>query len=258
MRLSKRQKISISTILLSIGLLAYPFIAIDFRLYFLIGLVIASYLLSVWSIFQDLSGFEFVTLFVLPVLLTLSFGLFIDKYKPGVEIRLLLSGVYAIVLYTCLLAENIFNVSAERNIPLIRAARTVGYLITLFVSFAFFSLLFSLGLPWWALLLIAFLVGTLLFAQALWHIELEDTPSGELIVHSLVAGFVIGQLGAALAFWPLNPPKVGLAVTALVYVILGIMQHMIRRDLTSRAAVEYVFVAFSVFLLLSVTTSWGI
>ncbi len=258
MFLTKRQKISISTLVLSGALFAFPFIDIQFRLYVLIGLVIASYLLSVWSIYQDLSGFEFITLFVLPVLLTLSFGLFIYRYKPNVEIRLTLSIVYAVVLYTCLLAENIFNVSAERNIPLIRAARTVGYLVTLFVSFAFFSLLFSIGFPWWLLGLIALVVGSLLFAQALWHIELENTPSSQLIIHSLVAGFAVGQLGAALSFWPLSPAKVGLAVTALVYVILGIMQHMIKGDLTGRAAMEYVFVAFSVFLLLSVTTSWGV
>ena len=50
--------------------------------------------------------------------------------------------VYGVVVYINLLAENIFNVSAERNIPLLRAARTVGYLVTLFVSFALILFLF--------------------------------------------------------------------------------------------------------------------
>ena len=266
MILTKRQKISLSTIILSVGLFAFPFLDSQLKVYFqdssavylLAGLVAASYLLSVWSIFQDLSRFEFITLFVLPVLLTTSFSLFIDRYQPTVEVRLLLSIVYGVVLYTCLLAENIFNVSAERNIPLIRAARTVGYLVTLFVSFAFFSLFFSLGLSWWVLTPIAFVVGTLLFAQALWQIELEEIFSRKLIVSSLAAGFSVAQLCAALSFWPLDPPRVGLAVTTLVYVTLGIMQHMVKEDLTRRTALEYVFVAFSVFLLLTVTTSWGI
>lgn len=258
MLLTKRVKISITTTLLSICLFSFPLVDTRLKIYFLSGLVLGSYMLSVWSIYQDLRGFEFITLFVLPTLLTLSFGLFISQFKPITEVRLLLSIVYGVVIYTNLLAENIFNVSAERNIPLLRAARTVGYLVTLFVAFSFFSLLYGLGLEWWVLTLVIFVVGTLLFAQALWQIELEETFSRELTLNSLVAGFLVAQLGAALSFWPLDPPKVGLAMTALVYVLLGILQHMIKRDLTRRAAVEYIFVAFSVFLLLSVTTSWGI
>lgn len=256
--LTKRQKISISTLILSVSVFSLPLVETQLKIYFLAGIVFGSYLLSVWSIFRELTGFEFVTLFVLPVLLTLSFGLFINQFNPVQEIRLLLSVVYGVVFYIILLAENIFNVSAERNIPLLRAARTVGYLVTLFVSFAFFSLIAGLGLDWWLLGLISFLVGVLLFSQALWQIELEDTLSRELITTSLFSGLVMGELGLALAFWPLDPPKVGLAMTALVYVVLGVLQHNIKGDLTRRAAFEYVFVAFSVFLFLAATTSWGV
>lgn len=137
MRLTKRVKISIITVLLSILLFSLPFVEASLQIYFLAATVTASYLLSVWSIYQDLEAFEFINLFVLPVLLTLSFGLFIYQFTPNTETRLLLTTVYGLVIYTNLLAENIFNVSAERNIPLLRAARTVGYLVTLFVSFAF-------------------------------------------------------------------------------------------------------------------------
>lgn len=258
MFLTKRQKISITTILLTLCLLSFPVVDPNLKNYFLAAVVAASYLLSIWSIFQDLQGFEFVTLFVLPVLLTVSFGLFILRYNPITEVRIILSVVYGLVIYTNLLAENIFNVSAERNIPLLRAARTVGYLVTLFVSFAFFSLVYSLELDWWQFMLVTFLVGCLLFSQAFWQIELEETPSADLVVYSLTAGLIMAELAAALSFWPLDPPKIGLALTAFVYVILGLLQHLIQKDLTRRAAVEYIFVAFSVFLLLVLTTSWGI
>lgn len=258
MFLTKRTKITISTILLTVSLFFFPSVESRLQIYVLAAIVAGSYLLCVWAIFKDLQNFEFITLFVLPVLLTLSFGLFIKQFNPITEIRLLLVCVYALVLYTILLAENIFNVSAERNIPLLRAARTVGYLVTLFVSFAFFSLLFGLGLDWWVLLVITFVVATLIFAQALWQIELEETLSGQLVLNSVVSGFITAELAAALAFWPLEPPKVGLALTALVYVVLGILQHMIKKDLTRRVSLEYVFLSFSVFLLLVVTTSWGV
>src|SRR3989344_7096423 len=238
MFLTKRQKISITTILLTVSLFSFPVVDPSLKSYFLAAVIAASYLLSIWSLFQDLKGFEFITLFVLPVLLTSSFGLFILKFSPVTEVRIILSIVYGLVIYTNLLAENIFNVSAERNIPLLRAARTVGYLVTLFVSFAFFSLLYGLGLSWWILTVVSFLIGILIFAQAVWQVELEETLSRELIITSLVAGFLLAQLATALAFWPLTPPKVGLAMTAMVYVTLGILQHMIQKDLTKRAAFE--------------------
>lgn len=258
MRLTKRVKISIITVVLSLGLFCLPLVDPSLKIYYLVAIVAASYILSVWSIYQDLHGFEYLNLFVLPVLLTLSFGLFIYQFNPEPSIRLLLSIVYGVVVYINLLAENIFNVSAERNIPLLRAARTVGYLVTLFVSFAFFSLLYGLGLSWWALTIVSFVFGFLIFAQAIWQVELEETLSRELVIISLVAGLLLSQLATALAFWPLTPPKVGLAMTAMVYVTLGILQHMIQKDLTRRAAFEYVFLAFGVFLFLVVTTTWGI
>lgn len=258
MRLTKRVKISIIATILSLGLFFLPLVDPNLKLYYLAAIVLGSYLFSVWSIYQDLHGFKFINLFVLPVLLTLSFGLFIQQFEPSREIRLLLVIVYGVVIYTNLLAENIFNVSAERNIPLLRAARTVGYLVTLFVAFAFFSLIYGLGLSWWVLVIISFLIGTLIFAQAIWQVELEETMSSELVIQSLVSGVLLAQLATALTFWPLTPPKVGLAMTAMVYVTLGILQHMIQKDLTKRTAFEYVFLAFSVFLFLIVSTSWGI
>lgn len=256
--LTKRQKISFSTILLSLSLFLFPLVEPGMKVYVLALVVLGSYLLSVWSIYQDLHNFEFITLFVLPVLLTLSFGLFINQFNPEREIRFLLAAVFGVVYYIILLAENIFNVSSDRNIPLLRAARTVGYLTTLFVSFAFFSLLAGLGLAWWVLGLVSLVVGTLIFSQAFWQIELEETLSSKLITNSVFAGLAMGELVTAIAFWPLDPPKVGLAMTALVYVVLGILQHSIKNDLTKRAAFEYLFVAFSVFLFLAVTTRWGI
>jgi hypothetical protein len=144
--ISKRQKIAISTLFLSLGLFLLPGLEGSYQIYSLIALVGLSYLLSLWAIFSDVSGLEFVSLFVLPVVLTASFGLFVFKFDPSFILRIFLSGTFALVYYTIVLAENIFNVSVERNIPLLRAANTVGYLATLFVSFAFFSLLFSLGI----------------------------------------------------------------------------------------------------------------
>ena len=256
MTLAKRQKIVITCFLLSSSLYFFPFATYGTQIWLLIAIIIASYLFSVWSIFRDVSGFEFLTLFVLPVFLTASFSLLIFNFEPESLVRAILSIVYGIVMYIILLSENIFNVAAERNIPLIRAANTVSYLGTLFVSFAIFSMLFGLGLDFWFFSIIVTIIGVLLFTQSLWNVELEDTPSPQITVNSFVSGIILGQIALALTFWPLNPAKVGLALTAAVYVLLGILQHQMKGDLSRKTILEYLFVALAVFIFLVVTTSW--
>ena len=256
--LTKRQKIAISSLVLSIGLFFLPVVEPKFKTPLLAGIIFASYVLSVSSIYYQFAPFELISLFVLPVTLTASFGLFLNTFTVSSEIRFVLSIVYIGVMYTILLSENIFGVSTERNIPLVRAARTVGYLATLFVSFSFFSLLFGLQLPFVVFAAATAAMTSLLFAQGLWQLELKETNLPRLVYFSLIAGLVIGEVATALSFWPLDPPKVGLALTAAVYVALGLMQHHIREDLTRRAVLEYLFVGVAVVLLLAVSTSWGV
>jgi hypothetical protein len=256
--LTKRQKIAISSILLAGGIFGLPMIGGTNQVILLSSIIIASYFLSVWSIFGEFSPFELVSLFALPVILTASFGLFLTQFEVTLGTRLTLSVIYVVTMYTILLSENIFNVSIERNIPLVRAARTVGYLATLFVSFAFFTLLFGLGLNNLGFALISMIVSVLLFAQGFWQIELKDTDPRRLVYYSLVGGLIVGEIALALSFWPLEPPKVGLALAATAYVILGILQHHTRQDLTKRTLFEYIFVGFGVVVLLIVSTSWGV
>ncbi|OGY27059.1 MAG: hypothetical protein A2Z11_00930 [Candidatus Woykebacteria bacterium RBG_16_43_9] len=256
--LTKRQKIAVSSGLLAISISLLPVIGDENRLPLLVLVIIASYFLSLWSIYGQFSFFELVSLFVLPVTLTASLGLFLSQFDISGGTRFILAMVYVVVMYTILLSENIFNVSVERNIPLVRAARTVGYLATLFVSFAFFTLLFGLGLNSIFFVLISAVVAGLLFTQAYWQIELKGTDPKKLIYFSALAGLIVGEVAAALSFWPLDPPKIGVAITAVVYVLLGIIQHHVRENLSQRTLVEYLFVAAGVVFLLIVTTSWGI
>ena len=255
--LTKRQKISISSVLLASGIYALPILDETARLGLLSALLVASYFLSVWSIYGVFSPFELVSLFVLPVILTASFGLFFTQFEVGMGTRLILTLIFIAVMYTILLSENIFNVSTERNIPLVRAARTVGYLATLFVSFVFFTLLFGLGLNSFVFAASASIIAGLLFAQGLWQIELKETDPRSLVYYSLVGGLILGEVAWALSFWPLEPPKVGLAAAAAIYVLLGILQHHIRENLSKRMVFEYAFVAAAGGFLLMITTSWG-
>jgi len=256
--LTKRQKIAISSVTLAVGIFFLPRVGIENRFYLFGGIVFTSYLLSVWSIYGEFAPTELVSLFVLPVILTASFGLFQSRFEVSDGVRLILAATYIVTMYTILLSENIFNVSVERNIPLVRAARTVGYLTTLFVAFAFFTLLFGLRLSGLVFSALSAVAAALLFAQGLWQIELKETDFRRLFYFSFVAGLVVGEISLALTFWPLQPPKVGLALTAAVYVLLGVLQHHIRGDLTKRAVLEYLFGAAALVAFLTISTSWGV
>lgn len=271
--LHKRRKITISVLILSLALLYLPMIGLAlWRQVWVFGVLLFSYLLSLWSLSTpklkdktqspttqfsyDLSGVELITMFVLPTLLSISFALFFLLFLPNLYVRVGLTLAFAASLYIILLSENIFNVSAERSIPLLRAAQTVGYLATLFVSFAFFSLLYALGFDSWLLGLVAMASGVVLFAQAFWQIELKEDLSNTLVAASLVGGLVLGQIATMLTFWPLRPLGAGLALTTVVYVVLGLLQHQIKEKLNPRTAIEYLLVGTSVFLLLFLITTW--
>ena len=43
--------------------------------------------------------------------------------------------LYAVGMYALLLTENIYNVAADRTIALLRAAQSIGYLLTLLTYF---------------------------------------------------------------------------------------------------------------------------
>lgn len=271
--LDKRRKITITVIILSLALLYLPVIGLAlWRQVWVFGILVFSYLLSLWSLSTpvlkdktqspqsefsyDLSGVELITMFVLPTLLSISFALFFLLFLPNLYARLALTAAFAASLYIILLSENIFNVSAERSIPLLRAAQTVGYLATLFASFAFYSLIYAMGFDTWLIGMVAMASGTLLFAQAFWQIELKETLSNTLVEASLVGGLVLGQIATMLTFWPLRPLGAGLALTTVVYVVLGLLQHQIRERLSQRTAVEYLLVGASVFFLLFLITTW--
>jgi hypothetical protein len=194
----------------------------------------------------------------LPVFLTASFAFFQAQFKTSFAVAATLAATYFGAMYTILLSENIFDVSTERNIPLVRAARTVGYLATLFVSFSFFTLLFGLRQNAAVFSTASAIAAVFLFTQGFWQINLKETNLRQVASFSLIGGLIVGEVAVALSFWPLNPPKVGLALTAAVYVILGILQHQIREDLTARSVFEYLFVAAAVVLLLAISTSWGV
>ncbi len=216
-----------------------------------------TYLLSAWALQPDLSGWEYATLLTLPTLLTVGTALTVEVPNLLVPWKYFLPPSYGAGMYVILLSENIFNVSAVRVVPLLRAARTIGYLVTLGVTFVISTLIFTRNLPAPANFLTMALVGGSSVGQALWQVELDKTDRRKLVLASMVSALSVGELALVLSFWPVSPLAAGLGLTTLVYLIIGLIQHEWQESLTRRAVLEYLVVSSAVLLVLILSTSWG-
>ena len=172
-------------------------------------------------------------------------------------VRLLITIIFAVSTYATLLIENIYNVAAQRSIQLLRAAQSVGLLITLAVIFLISNIIFSIKVNF--LLNFLFFVPLIFFLclQSLWSVRLEQKINRQLITYSLVVAGGIGELAVALSFWPINLSTAALLITAAYYASVGIIQLHLQEKLFKNTIREYIY-AFILTLIVSfLATRWG-
>jgi hypothetical protein len=220
------------------------------------AVVVIVYGLSVWSLQPGLNPEEFLTLLALPTLLTVG-AVLLSEQLNVVPWRYFLPVAFGVGLYLTLLVENIFHVAASQVIPLLRAARTVGYLLTLGTMFILATLVFNLRMISYVNALVMFLVGGVVVSQALWSVRsLGMQKRGWLLSASLVSALVMGELALLLGFWPVRPLMAGLVMATMTYFLIGVVEHDWQNNLDRRTVIEYTVVGSLVLLLLIFTTSW--
>lgn len=201
----------------------------------------------------DLAGIEFLTLLTLPSFFTLAIGAILAFFPSfSVTFRLLILGLYAFSFYLMLLAENIFNVGRERPIPLLKAASTVSFLLTLLTAFLLFTALYKAALPVYLQWLLLFGLVFLLALQSLWTVVLGSRLEARLLWASLFLALGLGELAVVLSFLPLESFFRALALSTGFYVFLGIAFHYFKRTLKSQIFLEYAAVAVLVVLILAI------
>lgn len=253
---NKRLRIVLSNIVLCSILWSLGVVDRRWQGLLVVIVAISSYLLTSWSFRQYLYGIKLINLFVLPVYLTTAAAVFLVQFDLDFRIKILLLVSFLAINYVITLAENIFNVSQVRNIPLLRAAHTVGYLSTLGVSYLTFFLIYNAHLNLALTGLCVLVFSFPLYLQAFWQIDLEEKLSAQIFLSSMIATVATAQIGFIIGFWPLVPIGAGLALTTSVYTFLGLVQYQIRGNLHRRAILEYVFMGLSVFTLLLTTMQW--
>ena len=264
---SKRQKIILTSILLTLGLISTQLINFNLRFKFLLMLGAGSFALTFWALLEGFmegvhrKRFPFnlakaIILLILPTFFTLAVASFYFLLPVRWLTRIPVAIGFGLIYYLLLLAQNIFSIASIRTIPLYRAASTLSLVCTVLTAFLIFVVIHSFDLLFiWNGLLILIL-SFLLTLQMLWTVEMGEIPSKKLILQSQIISLSLGEIALSLSFWPLNHIMWSLILTSVMYSLLGVVTHFMRGKLTRRIGWEYVVVSGFFLLVAFLTTSW--
>ncbi len=257
LRLTKRKKFGLIVLSLTAFFLVIQLAPFSWRYPLILALVSLTYLLCVWGLYEDLDGIEWLTLFIMPVGFVTSLSLFYFLLPQRFLTRLPITFLFALGMYAVLLIENIYNVAAERTIALLRAAHSVGLLITLFTYFLFLALILSFHLNFFQNAGLTFLVSFPLILQSLWAMKLEPNLTKELLVYSFVLSLSLGELAFTFSFWPIPTIVEALFLTTVFYSLVGMVQQLFLERFFKKTVREFLTVSGLVFLLVLIATHWG-
>lgn len=255
--LTKRQQFVLITIILTSVLMLTQLIPVDVIRYPLVFLLaIVTYVGSAFALREDLDGVERVTLLIPPTLYSAAVALFYFLLPPRWLTRIPVAALYAIGLYAFLLTENIYNVAANRTIALLRAARSVGFLLTICTFYLLMLTVVSFrAFP----IASSFVIAGLSFLHifpSLWAMELTGKASTRVILLSVSLSVVLGELSWILSFWPMPTAMIALLMSSVFYSTVGIGQEYLANKLYKKTIIEFFIVCIFVFIAALLTTRW--
>lgn len=278
MRLSKRQKFVIATLILLAGIILLRFgpgayLQWRFRV---ILFTISGIIVTIWALYDsDFGGIEWLTLPILPVFFAISSALVFPLLPSQFEtvftipvtadtsfllsliIKFLFLGFFSIGFYASLLVGNIYNVSAVRTIQLLRVASSVGFLMTIATALLLYLVIFSFHFGSFLNLTLVFSASFFLALQSIWSVGLPPSLTKTVYNYSLLVAALLGQLAWVISFWPLPISIYALFLTAIFYELMGIIQYYLGERLNPKVAYEFVAVAIIIFFITVFTAQWG-
>ena len=255
-KIEKRIRFVISAILLTICLFISTLNFFDKAIIFIPILTVVCYGLTYFAVLEGIEKIEWLTLFIIPVLLTIAFYLFYFLFPARWLTRLPFLIIYAISIYGVLLCSNIFNVGVEKNLQLYRAAFSINFFYHTFIAFLIFNLIFTLRQNF---LINGFLVGGIslvLSVHLFWVIKLKEYIEKESLIYALFVVLILVQLTMVLSFMPLNSSIFALILTAFFYCLSGLTYSFIDQRLFKETIREYLIVLGFVFVIALLSVNW--
>jgi len=256
LKIGKRIRFAISTVLISFLMLFSTFFFFDKVWIFLPLLALSSYILTYFSVLEEIEKIEWITLFIMPIALTISFYLFYFLFPGRWLTRLPFIIIFSVSYYATLLCSNIFNVGVEKNLQLYRAAFSINFFYQTLIAFLLFNNFFSLKLNFFYNGILTGVVSFLLALQLIWTVRLNLTLEEYIIHFSLLIALVIFELGVALSFVPLASSIFALFLSAVYYCLAGMIFHYHDQSLFKETIREYLTVLVFVGIITLLSISW--
>jgi hypothetical protein len=254
--MSKRKRFILTSVLLSLGFIGIQLVDFKFRYPSIFALTIFTVILFSWSLKEGLGKNLTLLTLILPAMFTLSIGLFWFLLPTSIFARVPVVILYGLGLYALCLTANIYIVAAIRTIALLRAARGVGFVLTLLTSFLIFDTILSIKSNIWVNVLLTFIATLPLAFQGLWTSKIEGTLK-ELITPSFYYSLILGEIATLIFFWPVTLIVGSLFLTVTLYMLLGLGQAKLEGRLFPQTVREYLIVFGFVVFGMFVATRWG-
>lgn len=255
--ISKRLRFLISSLILISGFVSVQFLDEVYKFPAIAILVLFTGLFSFWSFYEGMGLNMTLLSLVLPMSFTLGVGIFWFLLPASLYTRIPIIIFYAIGLYVLLTTMNIYTVSSSKTIALLRAARGVGFVLTLITSFLLFDAILSIKQNIFISSSLVFISSFLLFAQGFWAIDLEKKIDKTIVLMTAVSALVVMELSVIIFFWPVTVVVGSLFLTSGVYMLLGLGQTKLEDRLFPNAIREYLTVGAIVLVGMFFATHWG-
>lgn len=256
-QMSKRRRFVLVSILLTIGFIGIQFLT-DQNRFWAIGLLgLLTIVLFLWAFWESVGRDMTLLALVLPTIFTLGVGVFWFLLPTNIYTRIPIMIFYGIGIYVLCLTMNIYLVATNRSIALLRAARGVGFVLTLLTSFLVFDAIVSLKTKIYFLTPLVMAISLPLYMQGFWAVVLEKNFTKKLFTLSIVSSFVTGEIAAALYFWPVSVVLGSLSLTVTFYMLLGLGQAYLEERLFATTVKEHLLVGTLAFVAMFFATRWG-
>lgn len=255
-KIEKRTRFIISTLILTLLLLVSTFLFFDKAWLFIPIFIVAAYVCTYFSIYEGISHIEWVTLFLMPILVTISFYFFYFLFPTRWITRIPFIIFYSISVYAMFLVSNIFNVGVEKSLQLYRAAFSVNYFYQSLMVFLFANLILSLKLNFFLGGLLFFVLGSVMATHLFWSIKLEMHWEKHVVQLGLLVGFILFQVGILASFIPLQSSIMALLLSSVYYSVGGLVYLHLDERLFKETVREYLFVLIFVLGIVILTINW--
>ena len=255
--MSKRKRFIITSIILSLGFAGIQFFDERYRFIVIGALSLLTLILFTWSLIEGLGKNTTLLALILPTFFTLGVGLFWFLLPTTIFARIPVIIFYGFGIYALCLTTNIYTVAAIRTIALLRAARGVGFVLTLVTLFLLYDTILSIRAPIYISALLVALFCLPLFLQGLWSSSLEEKLSREIITTSLIFSLLVSQVSVSLFFWPVGVVVGSLFLTVTAYVLLGLGQARLEGRFFRQTIREYLIVGMVVLVGIFLATRWA-